>query len=148
METVSSERPKMCRAPTFKHLSYFLLEILKDLFAIYNDSKYLKKAAHKHESMPRRETRKLGGHRGNWREKCYSPVSRGSALEKDWWPSVFLSCVLGIHWTGVWFKRSILVFRPYQAIKRSLAFWMPHDKIREESEKGIITQQYFPPGDQ
>ena len=42
-------------------------------------------------------------------------------------------------------KRSILIFRPYQAIK-SLAFWMPHDKIREESEKGIITQQYFPQG--
>lgn len=53
----------MYRARTFKHLSYFLLKNLKDLFAIYNDSKCLKKASPKHESMHRRD-QETGGPEG------------------------------------------------------------------------------------
>lgn len=42
----SSERPKMFRASTFEHLPYFLLKNPEEHFAIYNDSKHLKKAVY------------------------------------------------------------------------------------------------------
>ena len=126
---MGSERPQMCRAPTFEHLPCFRLKNPKDRFAIYNDSKRLKKAVYKHKRMRRKETRKLGSQRGNYREKCSSPVSRSSGLKglvAFWMSALMVSWVYFGPVSDL--KYSILIFRLSQTVK-SLAFWMPRDKI-------------------
>lgn len=88
---------------------------------------------------------------GNWGvkeviiEKNANPLQAAVVIWKridcllDFWAE----CVLYARLVHVWFKTAYPDFRPYQTIK-SLAFWMPHGKIWEESEKGISVWQYYP----